>query len=68
MEQTTTKDWNEAYGYGGKPSLKDWIDAFIPPEKWIEQEQNYKCSITGANLVRRVMIKVGNQLTITKND
>ena len=66
MQQTTNKDWNDAYGYGGKPSLKDWIDAFTPPEKWIEQEQNYKCSITGANLVRRVMVKVGNQLTITE--
>lgn len=75
MQQTTTKDWNEAYGYGGKPSVKDWIDAFTPPEKWIEQEENYKCSITGANLVRRVMVKVerkttieqvGNQLKITK--
>ena len=75
MQQTTSKDWNEAYGYGGKPPLKDWIDVFIPPEKWIEQEQNYKCSITGANLVRRVMVKVerkttieqvGNKLKITK--
>lgn len=66
MKQISNKDWNDAYGYGGKPSVKDWIDAFIPPEQWIEQEQNYKCSITGANLVRRVMVKVGNQLKITK--
>jgi hypothetical protein len=66
MQQTTNKDWNDAYGYGGKPSVKDWIDAFIPPEQWIEQEQNYKCSITGANLVRRVMVKVNNQLKVTK--
>jgi len=66
MQQTTNKDWNDAYGYGGKPSVKDWIDAFIPPEQWIEQEQNYKCSITGANLVRRVMVKVSDQLKITK--
>ena len=66
MQQTTNKDWNEAYGYGGKPSVKDWIDALVPPEEWIEQEQNYKCSITGANLVRRVMVKVSDQLKITK--
>lgn len=69
------EEWNKVYGYRGKPPIADWVSALIPPEKWIEQEQNYKCSITGANLVRRVMVKVerkttieqvGNKLKITK--
>jgi len=33
MQQTTNKDWNDAYGYGGKPSVKDWIEAYAPPKK-----------------------------------
>jgi len=58
------EEWNKAYGYRGKPTIADWIDALVPPEEWIEQEQNYKCSITGANLVRRFMVKVQRQTTI----
>jgi hypothetical protein len=60
------EEWNKAYSYRGKPTIADWVSALVPPEQWIEQEQNYKCSITGANLVRRVMVKVSDQLKIEK--
>lgn len=67
ISNTTTKDWNDAYLYsGGKPSKKDWIDAFEMKPQWIKKDEHYKEPITGANCVRQVRVKVGNQLTINE--
>ena len=41
-------DWNKAYGFKGRPALKDWLNAFIP--KTIEKTRYKICPITGANL------------------
>lgn len=30
MLSTTMKDWNEAYGFKGKPAVADWIEVFLP--------------------------------------
>ena len=48
LKQTSKDDWNKAYGFKGRPALKDWLDAFIP--KAIEKTRYKKCPITGANL------------------
>ncbi len=48
LKETTKDDWNKAYGFKGRPAVKDWIDAFIP--KAIEKTRYVKCKITGANL------------------
>lgn len=48
LKETTKDDWNKAYGFKGRPAVKDWIDAFIP--KAIEKSRYVKCKITGANL------------------
>lgn len=48
LKQTSKDDWNKAYGFKGRPALKDWLDAFIP--KTIEKTRSKICSITGANL------------------
>jgi hypothetical protein len=62
LEQTTLKDWNEAYGYKGKPSLADWLETFKP--KMIEKTEYYKCDITGAMLAKRVLVQENQQLKI----
>lgn len=48
LKQTSKDDWNKAYGFKGRPALKDWLDAFIP--KTIEKTRYKICPITGANL------------------
>ena len=48
LKETTKDDWNKAYGFKGRPAVKDWVDAFIP--KAIEKERYVKCPTTGANL------------------
>lgn len=48
LKQTSKDDWNKAYGFKGRPALKDWLDAFIP--KAIEKTRSKICPITGANL------------------
>ena len=48
LKETTKDDWNKAYGFKGRPAVKDWVDAFIP--KAIEKSRYVKCKITGANL------------------
>jgi hypothetical protein len=30
LQSTTKEDWNNAYGYKGRPAVADWLDAFIP--------------------------------------
>lgn len=62
---TSSKDWNDAYKYtGGKPSAKDWIEAFEMKPQWIKKDEYYIEPNTGANCVKQIMVKVGNQLTI----
>ena len=48
LKETTKDDWNKAYGFKGRPAVKDWVDAFIP--KAIEKSRYVKCKITGVNL------------------
>lgn len=48
LKQTSKDDWNKAYGFKGRPAVKDWLDAFIP--KTIEKTRYKICPITGANL------------------
>lgn len=46
---TTTKEWNDAYGYQGCPAVADWLKSFLP--KKIEKSKYEICKITGARLV-----------------
>lgn len=48
LKNTSKDTWNKAYGFKGRPAVKDWLDAFIP--KAIEKTRYKKCPITGANL------------------
>ncbi len=48
LKNTSKDSWNKAYGFKGRPAIKDWLDAFIP--KAIEKTRYKKCPITGANL------------------
>jgi hypothetical protein len=49
LEDTSKETWNKAYGFKGRPAVKDWLDAFIP--KIIEKSRHKECKITGAILV-----------------
>ena len=51
LEDTSKETWNKAYGFKGRPAVKDWLDAFIP--NVIEKTRYVKCKITGAILVER---------------
>jgi len=66
LKETKLEDWNKAYGYGKKPAPADWLEVFVPKQQWIEKEEHYIEPITGAICVKKIMVKVGNQLTITK--
>jgi len=44
LKTTTKQEWNEAYGYKGRPALADWINAFVP--KMIKTGNLVKCKIT----------------------
>lgn len=48
LAETTKEDWNKAYGFKGRPAVKDWVDAMIP--KPIEKSRYVECKITGAML------------------
>ena len=48
LEGTSKQDWNEAYGFKGRPAIADWLDVFIP--KPVEKTRYVKCPLTGANL------------------
>lgn len=50
---TSKEDWNNAYGFKGRPAIKDWLDAFVP--KHIEKTRYKKCEITGANQVEHYL-------------
>jgi hypothetical protein len=64
LQKVSLHDWNESYGYRGKPSVADWLDVFVPKKQMVEKTEYYKCKITGATLVRRVLIEVNNQLKL----
>lgn len=49
LKQTSKDDWNKAYGFKGRPALKDWLNVFIP--KVIEKRRYKICPITKANLL-----------------
>lgn len=51
LKDTSKETWNKAYGFKGRPAVKDWLDAFIPSV--IEKTRYVKCKITGAILVER---------------
>jgi hypothetical protein len=48
LKNTSKSEWNKAYGYKGRPAIKDWLDVFVP--KAIEKTKYKKCPDTGANL------------------
>lgn len=48
LKDTSKETWNKAYGFKGRPAVKDWLDAFIPSV--VEKTRYVKCKITGANL------------------
>lgn len=51
LKDTSKETWNKAYGFKGRPAVKDWLDAFIPSV--VEKTRYVKCKITGAILVER---------------
>lgn len=64
LKETKLEDWNKAYGYGKKPAPADWLEAFEMKPQWIKKDEYYIEPNTGANCVKQIMVKVGNQLTI----
>lgn len=54
IQQMNKEEWNRLYGYKGRPAVKDWIEAVKP--KMIEKTIYEKCKITGANLVKRILV------------
>lgn len=30
LKETTLEEWNKTYGFGGKPALADWLNAYVP--------------------------------------
>lgn len=48
LKEVSKEDWNKAYGFKGRPSIKDWIDAFVPAP--VEKTRYVACKITGAML------------------
>lgn len=46
--------WNKIYGYKGRPSLKDWLDAFIItiPPSMIKKHKLIKCANTEENILQ----------------
>lgn len=53
LKETSKETWNKAYGFKGRPAVKDWLDAFIP--KVVEKTRYVKCKITGAILVENYL-------------
>jgi hypothetical protein len=59
----TLEDWNNKYGYGKLPTVKDWLDGYeIKPEK---KTIYYKCEQTGATLSRIEWVMPDNLKQIT---
>jgi hypothetical protein len=48
LASTSKDDWNKAYGFKGRPAIKDWLNAMVP--QVIEKSRYVKCKITGAML------------------
>jgi len=64
VNQTSLEDWNKAYGYKGRPAVADWVNAIVPKSKMIEKTKYYKCEVTGATLVKRVLVEEKEQLEL----
>lgn len=64
LQKVSLNNWNESYGYKGKPSVADWLDVFVPKKQLVEKTEYCKCKITGAMLAKRVMVEVSNQLKL----
>ena len=62
---TTTKEWNDAYGYQGCPAVADWLKSFLP--KKIEKSKYEICKITGARLVSHYLDYPDDYLAELKN-
>lgn len=45
LKKTTKQEWNEAYGYKGRPAIADWINAFVP--KLEKTGDRVKCKYSG---------------------
>lgn len=54
IQQMNKQEWNKLYGYKGRPTVNDWVEAVVP--KMIEKTIYEKCKITGANLVKRILV------------
>ena len=48
LKEVSKEDWNKAYGFKGRPAIRDWIDAFVPAV--VEKTRYVTCKITGAML------------------
>ena len=62
---TTTKEWNDAYGYQGCPAVADWLKSFLP--KKIEKSKYEICKISGARLVSHYLDYPDDYLQEIKN-
>jgi len=51
LNGTTKQEWNNAYGFKGRPAPKDWEDAFLSPYK---VKKTKYCSISGRNFETEV--------------
>lgn len=51
LRGTTKQEWNNAYGFRGRPAPKDWEDAFLSPYK---VKKTKYCSISGRNFETEV--------------
>lgn len=54
LKTISKKEWNEAYGFKGRPALVDWLKAFIP--KKIDKRVYENCPITGARLAKNISV------------
>ncbi len=62
---TTTEEWNNAYGYQGCPAVADWLKSFLP--KKIEKSKYEICKISGARLVTHYLDFPNDYLQEIKN-
>lgn len=49
LQSTNKEEWNQAYGFKGRPAVKDWLDAFIPSP--VVKKRHKICQFTTASLV-----------------
>ena len=52
MAKKTSKEWNDDFGYGGKPSFMDWDKAFKIRKKELEESEKSKKQYELANMAR----------------